>query len=91
MRNDNLNKALKKGVKKLAAFAIDFKPENGNRISIDVSINGLVKIWIWSKEIEIIAADQIYFPKSDETIDNFFCVIETTIAEIKRDHSRGEK
>ena len=91
MGNDNLNKALKKGVKKLAAFAIDFKPENGNRVSVDVSINGLARIWVWDKNIEIITDEQIYYPKTDETIDNFFCVIETTIAEIKRDFSKGGK
>ena len=80
-----INKAVKKGINKLVAFAVEFKPENGNWFSIDVR-SGCISCMVWDRESKLYDISFVSFPQSTETIDNFNCKVETLIAEIKRDY-----
>ncbi|MGB5990670.1 MAG: hypothetical protein WBG43_13150 [Marinifilaceae bacterium] len=81
-----INKAVKKGVNKITAFAVEFKPKNGGHLSVEItSFNG-VRVWLWSEDISLITDYHVYFPRSTKTIDNFNCKVETLIAEIERDY-----
>jgi len=82
-----VNQAIEKGINKLVNFAIEFRPENGNRFSIDFKPNnGYSFCYVWNGKGEACRMQIVHFALSIKEIDDFNFNVEHLISEIKREY-----